>query len=73
MQDPAELVRTLSADEAATLAPLPDSDEESPTTVRPGEGAESTAEAHLPGVLAYAEGSASDADTPPNPRNVEEL
>ncbi|MFD4420988.1 hypothetical protein ACFWN7_05745 [Agromyces sp. NPDC058484] len=74
MHDPAELVRTLSADEAATLAPLPDSDsdEESPTTARPGQGDESTAEAHLPGILAYADAAASEADTPPNPRNVEE-
>jgi hypothetical protein len=72
MQDPSELVRTLSADEAAALAPLPESDEESPTTVRPGQGAESTAEAHRPGVMAYADAEASGADGPPNPRDVEE-
>ena len=72
MQDPAELVRTLSGDEAATLAPLPESDRESPTTARSEEGAESTAEAHLPGVLSPDDASASAYDGPPNPRSIEE-
>lgn len=71
MQDPSELVRTLSADEAATLAPLPESDEESPTTVRPGLGAESTAEVHRPGVMTYS-AAEPGANVTPNPRNVEE-
>ena len=72
MQDPSELVRTLSADEAAALAPLPVSDEESPTTVRPGQGDQSTAEAHRPGVMAYSDAESSGADGPPNPRDIEE-
>ena len=70
MTDPAELVRTLSADESAALAPLPDSDEESPTTARSEQGTESTAEAHLPGVL--RESGQADYDGPPNPSSIEE-
>jgi len=72
MQDPAELVRALSADEAATLAPLPESDEENPTTARPGEGTESTAEAHRPGVLQPSDASGAEYDNLPNPTSVEE-
>jgi hypothetical protein len=72
MNDPAELVRTLSADESAAFAPLPDSDEESPTTSRSEQRAESTAEAHLPGLLREGDLPESGYDGPPNPSSVKE-
>ena len=72
MTDPSELVRTLSADESATLAPLPDSDEESPTTARSEQGGDSTAEVHLPGLLRESDLSRSGNDGPPDPSRIEE-
>lgn len=72
MTDPSELVRTLSADESATLAPLPDSDEETPTTARSEQGAESTAEVHRPGLLRENALPEYGTDGPPNPSRIEE-
>jgi hypothetical protein len=72
MNERNELVRTLSAEESAALAPLPDSDEESPTTARSEQRTESTAEAHLPGVLGEFGDAEGYSDGPPNPISVEE-
>jgi hypothetical protein len=72
MTDPSELVRTLSADESAALAPLPASDEESPTTARSDLGGESTAEAHRPGLLREGDLAESGYGGEPNPSSIEE-
>jgi hypothetical protein len=74
MNDRSELFRSLDAEEAATLAPLPDSesDAESPTTSRSELGSESTGEVHYPGVLASHPETAERGDTIPNPRSVSE-
>ena len=72
MNDASDLSRPLDADEVATLAPLPDSDAESPTTSRSEQGTESTGEVHRPGVLRSVPAAAEQADTIPNPRSVSE-
>jgi hypothetical protein len=74
MNDRSELFRSLDAEEAATLAPLPESESEaeSPTTSRSELGSESTGEVHSPGVVASHPETAEWADTLPNPRSVSE-
>lgn len=72
MNDQSELSRPLDADEVATLAPLPESDEESPTTSRYEQGSEETGEVHRPGLLSSIPAAAEQADTIPNPRSVSE-
>lgn len=74
MNDRSELVRSLDAEEAATLAPLPDSesDTESPTTSRSELGSESTGEVHFPGVVASYPQAAERDDAIPNPHSVSE-
>ena len=66
-----ELFRTLSADEAAELAPLPDTDVESPTTSLSESAEQSTAEVCYSGVAAAAQ-SDSENDDLPDPAPVEE-
>lgn len=63
-------VRMLSAEEAAVLAPQPESDRESPTTAMRGADDESTAEVHTPGILQSS--SAAEDDPVPDPVSIEE-
>jgi hypothetical protein len=74
MNDRSELFRSLDAEEAASLAPLPDSesDTESPTTSRSELGSEATGEVHYPGVVASYPRAAEGDDTVPNPHSVSE-
>ncbi len=66
-----ELSRMLSADEAAELAPLPESDVETPTTSSPESISQSTAAVHYPGI-AQSEQSDAESDTVPDPASVPE-
>jgi hypothetical protein len=58
-----ELFRMLDADEAAKVAPLPASDDETPTTNLSTSTSQSTASVHLPGNVPAAESDIS-ADDP---------
>jgi hypothetical protein len=64
-----DLFRTLSADEAAELAPLPDTDVETPTTSLSEDASQSTAAVHYPGIAPSAQ-SDSDNDDLPDPAPV---
>ena len=66
-----ELFRTLSADEAAELAPLPDTDVETPTTSLSESAEQSTATVSYSGVAASAD-SDSENDDLPDPAPVKE-
>lgn len=66
-----ELSRMLSADEAAELAPLPESDVETPTTSLPESASQSTAAVHYPGILTSAQSDA-ESDEVPDPAPVTE-
>ena len=66
-----ELFRTLSADEAAELSPLPDSDAETPTTSLSESAEQSTAAVCYSGVASSAQ-SDSENDDLPDPTPAEE-
>ena len=66
-----ELSRMLSADEAAELAPLPESDVETPTMSLPESVSQSTAAVHYPGIMPSTESDA-ESDAVPDPAPVTE-
>ena len=66
-----ELFRMLDADEAAEVAPLPASDEETPTTSLSTSASQSTASIHLPGNAPAAQYDFA-ADAIPDPVPVRE-
>ena len=66
MTDTAKLFRELNADEVAALPVPPHADVETPTTSLTSLRAQSTAEAHLPGIAVSAK-YAGEHDTLPDP------
>ena len=71
MTDTAKPFRALNADEVSALPMPPHTDAETPTTSLANLRAQSTAEAHFPGMAASAK-YASEHDTLPDPASQKE-